>query len=307
IATQTAQDYFSLTIEGSFENGETVSGKGKAVVYTGYEWRAQLKLGDMKMRQVLAANASGDRLTGRMFLKEQELNGMQITAVRDDSTARINSVFPGHIQRAQKQTITITGSGLTRDVRLPPGITVDKIVSHDNTRLVLDLRASAKAPLGRADIGVGQASMVGALVVYNAVDSLAVEPAYAIARVGDNGGATPKVDAVFRAVGIDFGPDKTAGTNDDLQLGFMDGVNWSVAPWDAAAERDEDVKYAGSMGAGDGIFHPADAGPNPQRKQNTNNAGNLKVIAKLQHGGSEISGNGHLIVTVQRWNSPPLK
>jgi len=36
----------------------------------------------------------------------------------------------------------------------------------------------------------------------------------------------------------------------------------------------------------------------------TNNAGNLKVIAELEEGGHK--GQGQLIVTVQRWNNPPL-
>jgi len=54
----------------------------------------------------------------------------------------------------------------------------------------------------------------------------------------------------------------------------------------------------------DGVFVPGGAGPNPERKMMTNNAGNLKVIAELEEGGQK--GEGHLIVTVQRWNNPPL-
>ena len=56
-----------------------------------------------------------------------------------------------------------------------------------------------------------------------------------------------------------------------------------------------------------GVFTPGAAGPNPERKYQTNNAGNLKVIATLEQGGQTLQGDGHLIVTVQRWNNPPIR
>ena len=38
----------------------------------------------------------------------------------------------------------------------------------------------------------------------------------------------------------------------------------------------------------------------------TNNAGNLKVVADVKENGKTLSADGQLIVTVQRWNNPPL-
>jgi quinohemoprotein amine dehydrogenase len=38
----------------------------------------------------------------------------------------------------------------------------------------------------------------------------------------------------------------------------------------------------------------------------TNNAGNLKVVAKVEDGGQTLSGSAQMIVTVQRWNNPPI-
>jgi quinohemoprotein amine dehydrogenase len=87
----------------------------------------------------------------------------------------------------------------------------------------------------------------------------------------------------------------------------MDSVSWQVAPWDATAKKDEDVRFAGVMGARSGIFQPSGAGPNPDRAHSTNNAGNLKVIASLGEGEDAVNGEGQLIVTVQRWNNPPLR
>ena len=306
-ATATDPDYYSLSIEGEFSNGEPVAGKGKALVYTGYDWRAQLTLGDTSMRQVLAADAGGERLSGRMFLKDQSLLGMRLTAVRDDGNARINSVFPTHIQRGGTQQLTISGSALVGGITLPRGLSIDKVLQRDNNRIVLQIAAGADAAIGHGRIRVGAASLDNALMVYNQLNSLTVEPSYAIARVGGNGGSTPRVEAAFRAVGIDHGSDQLAGTDDDLRLGYIDGVSWQVAPWDATAEQQEDVRFAGKMGAGSGIFRPAGAGPNPEREHSTNNAGNLKVIASLAEDSAVSSGEGHLIVTVQRWNNPPLR
>jgi quinohemoprotein amine dehydrogenase len=60
------------------------------------------------------------------------------------------------------------------------------------------------------------------------------------------------------------------------------------------------------MNAETGMFTTAAAGPNPERRMSTNNAGNLKVVANVTEEGRQLSADGQLIVTVQRWNNPPL-
>jgi quinohemoprotein amine dehydrogenase len=299
-------DRYRVTLEGRFSNGDAVTGTGNAVVYTGYDWRAQLNLGDETFRQVLAADSSGERFEGRMFLRDQELQGMKVAAVRAERSA-ILGVHPRHVRRGQTRTLSIVGAGLDGNIRLPAGLSLDEILSRDDRQIELRVTADVGAPLGYGNLQVGDASLPGSLVVYDSLDALQVEPAYGIARVGANGGSTPRVNAEFRAVGIDYGPDREPGTGDDLELGYMDGVRWAVSPWDGIAERDRDVKFAGRMQDATGIFLPADAGPNPERRMGTNNAGNLKVTATVQGDGQQATGDGHLIVTVQRWNSPPLK
>jgi quinohemoprotein amine dehydrogenase len=300
-------DSYSLVVEGEFADGSKLSGSGKAVVYTGYDWRAQLTFGDITMRQVLAADASGNAMTGRMYRRDQELQGIRLKAVREGGPAQIIAVSPSHIQVGGSQRLVISGVGLSGKVTLPAGLEVAAEEVRDENRIVLQVTASADAATGLGDVSVGSTTSPASLAVYDAVDQLAVEPAYAIARVGDNGGSTPKVNAAFRAVGIDFGADGTAGTDDDITLGYMDGVSWQVRPWDEVAEKMQDVSFAGTMDEHTGIFEPAVAGPNPQRVQGTNNAGNLQVVASLPQGDASVTGDGQLIVTVQRWNSPPLK
>lgn len=303
----TKPDFYTLELSGQFRDGEAISGTGKAVVYTGYDWRAQLRLGDVSMRQVLAADASGDTLTGRMHVRGQELQGVRLKLVRADAKPQIIAVSPTHIRRGSTQLMVISGTGLSGDISLPAGLSVEEVVERDDNRVALKVSAAADAAIGRGTVSIGSAARGEAVAVYDKVDSVAVEPAFAIARVGGNGGSTPKVNAAFRAVGVDFGEDKTAGTEDDITLGYLDEVTWQVEPWDEVAKEAEDVRFAGQMDQRRGIFEPAAAGPNPERRHSTNNAGNLQVVASVEQDGASVSGTGQLIVTVQRWNNPPLK
>ncbi|NOZ43151.1 MAG: quinohemoprotein amine dehydrogenase subunit alpha, partial [Alphaproteobacteria bacterium] len=53
-------------------------------------------------------------------------------------------------------------------------------------------------------------------------------------------------------------------------------------------------------------FVPAVAGPNPVRKRDANNTGNLKIIASYHDGDRVLTAEAHLIAAVQRWNNPPI-
>ena len=83
-------------------------------------------------------------------------------------------------------------------------------------------------------------------------------------------------------------------------------AKWSVEPFNEVAKEDRDAEFAGLMDADTGIFTPAGAGPNPKRRMSTNNAGNLNAVATVTEGQKTLTGKGHFIVTVQRWNNPPL-
>ena len=69
--------------------------------------------------------------------------------------------------------------------------------------------------------------------------------------------------------------------------------------------RTEDEKFAGHFDQR-GRFYPSGAGPNPLREFSGNTVGNLKVVARVRDGAREVQGAGHLIVTVQRWTTPPI-
>lgn len=301
------KDYYSLTIEGSYSNGEIIIGTGSAIVYTGYDWRGTINFGDIKLRQALAASADGETLTGRFYQKGQDLVGMKVTALKDSSATQLLGITPNHIQKGKTTTVTITGRGLQQALNFSSGIVLDEIISQESNKIIARISAPKDGKSGYASIMVGKAKLDNQLAIYSQVNSLEIVPAYGVARIGSNGGSTPKVNTIFRAIGIDHGVDGIANTADDLNLGYIEQVKWHVVPRDQVAENDEDVKFAGQMDATTGIFSPAGAGLNPERKRSTNNAGNLNVVASLTQGDTVINGTGRLLVTVQRWNNPPLK
>jgi quinohemoprotein amine dehydrogenase len=210
---------------------EKLDGQGRAVVYTGYEWRATLELGGKKWQQVLAADPDGQALRGRVYEAEHPELGIQVVLTRSGSKY-----------------------------------------------------APVDAP----------------------TDRITVEPPYQVARVGDGGGPVPKEYAAFDAVAWNNGPDGKPGTADDVRIGAVPAA-WRAEPWDEQARAERDAEFAGKFeDPSVGLFTPGDAGPNPARKYGTNNAGNLKVVATVKDGERELTGEAHLIVTVQRWIHSPI-
>ena len=305
-ATATETDNYSLTVSGSYANGEAISGEGSAIVYTGYEWRATLTLGGQVFNQVIAADRSGESMSGRMFLRDHEETGIQLTASKMNGTSHVLGAIPNHIKAGTEQTIRLVGTAMSGDIELGQGLRITKLISRDNKNILLRVKAAKDTVIGHRNIQVGKTQLKNALVVYDRVSHLQVEPSYAVARVGDNGGSTRKTLASFQALAFSAGVDGQSNTADDLRIGYLP-AQWSVKAFNQQAELDQDVKFAGTIDKNTGIFTPAAAGPNPQRKYGTNNAGNLAVVASILEGTTEVTGQGQLLVTVQRWNNPPIR
>lgn len=292
----------AVSLEGRWDDGKPMSGKGQVLVYTGYEWRADLVVDGTPMRQVFAL---GDGiLGGRMFVRDHDEVGADVMAsLQRDGNARVLAVHPGHLKAGQEGELRIVGSGLKGEVSLPKGVTLLKTVKRSETEWVVSVRADATAR-GVHPVAVGQTSG-GSLAIYDSIGAVKVQPDYAVARVGGNGASTPKVEARFDAEAWDVGPDGKPGTDDDFRIGVVP-AKWSIEAFDETAVRDEDVKFAGLMDANTGVFVPGVAGPNPERRMSANNVGNLKVVAEVGQGGKPVRGEGRLIVAPQRWNNPPI-
>lgn len=298
------EDKYDIAMEVAYADGQVEKSAGVASLYTGHEWRGSVKQDGVDVRQVFDFAKDGNHLKGRWFLAESEAVGADFAAVRDAGQAEILSVRPSMIKAGQRQRLTISGVGLAGEVDLGSGVTVTKVVSKSADKIVVEVEAKAGAAAGSAPVKVGAAALENALAVYKSVDYVVVSPGNPMARVGGNGGHRPKVPVQLEALAYSAGADGKRGTADDLLLGPLPAA-WKIGNLNKGAAAMQDAKFAGSIDRS-GLFSPADAGPNPKRRYGTNNAGELRVFASIKDGGREVTGSAPLVVTVQRWNDPPI-
>lgn len=304
-----AGDYrasYELTDVAGFKFG----GASKAIVYTGYEWRGSAQVGDRSLREVYAVSEDGNRITGRWFDAEHAEDGGEWTAVRETGRPEVLAVFPQALRTGTSTAVIIVGNGLgvsnapgaaggkgarsADSLSLGAGVTVTELRREPHV-IHARVTVAADAPPGLRAVPAGDA--MGKLAVYAQIDQVDVVPAFGIARLG--GGRVPPVTAQFEAIASTRLPGGQL-----LSLGPMT-ADWTSAPFDAEAKRTEDEKYAGHFDSR-GCFSPSSAGPNPAREFSGDNVGNLKVLARVQDGNRSVEGHGHLIVTVQRWITPPI-
>lgn len=298
-------DRQAVTLSLEYADGVSVAGRGQGILYTGYEWRATIDLDDGRSIQVVAArDPDSGRLAGRWFYAHQDGLGGSLLAAPTNQ-AGLLAVQPAYLRAGDRTRIRVQGTSLSGAVDLGAGVRVVEQRQVDAHTLEALVDVAVRADEGARRVSVGNRSADGLLMVYQKIDSLRVEPAMAIARVGGNGGPIDRVPAQFQAVAYLNGGDGQPGTDDDLRIGVMP-ANWSVSNANETAEQLRDTEFAGRL-LPTGLYQPAAAGPNPQRPYSTNNAGDLNVQASVMDGQREVQGSARLIVTVQRWNDPPIR
>jgi len=278
--------------------GATLAGESHVLVYTGYEWRGRGTLAGRASREVFAVSEDGRRISGRWFDPAHDEEGGELTAIRADAAPQVLAVLPRALKAGAKVVVTVIGAGLAAPTAASfgPGTTA-RIISSAANILRADVRVAADAEPGARTVTAGAAAAPDALAIYRKIDRIEVAPAFAIARLG--GGKVAPVTAQFEAIAATRLPGGSF-----LSLGPVD-AEWTEQPFDANAIRTEDAKFAGRLES-NGRFVPAGAGPNPLRKFSGNNVGNLAILARVKNGEGTIEGRSHLIVTVQRWNTPPI-
>jgi quinohemoprotein amine dehydrogenase len=306
-----ANDTFKVTLKGRYADGSALDGSGTAVLYDGYEWRASIKVQGVEMHQVLAA--MNGEMKGRMFDEAHEERGLDFSAAKlgakgtngtgAANVAHILAVQPAYVKAGASAELTVVGANLQGTPDFGPGVEVTQVLARTPQAIRVRVQARADSAEGARTVNVGgaQGGANGALfAVYRQIRNVKVEPEYAVARIGGNGGSVPKVEGRFDAVawGVD-------ASGKPFRIGVVP-AKWSVEPFNDQAKEDRDVKFAGAMQAATGVFTPGDAGPNPARRMSTNNTGNLNVIASVDEAGQTVTGTAHLIVGVQRWNNPPI-
>ena len=300
---ETTKDHYRATLTLTYADGSEVDGHGQALIYTGYEWRGTFTLGKAEVHQVLAVGADGG-LSGRWFEATHPERGGTMTAYHEtDHQPRIMQVSQPYLHAGDTAQIEIDGTGLSGEPVFGAGVQVERVVSHSPERIVVLASAAADAVPGARTVSVGATKADDAFVVYRAIDFVKVVPGDTIARVGNNDGPLPAVTAQFEAVGYLLVPGAGKGEQ-AVRIGVFPAA-WSVSNYSAAAAARRDIRFAGRITA-TGEFEPAGAGPDPKRRFGGDNIGNLRVTGRIADHGQSISGDAHLIVTVQRWITQPI-
>jgi quinohemoprotein amine dehydrogenase len=288
--------------------GETIERTGRAIVYTGFQWRGRSTTAadDSALREVMLIDRDWRHMEGRWFTGGYDELGLDIKLDRVGAEVRVLGTDRTALkQGASGQELKIYGANLSSslrpaDVDLGPGITVTRVVSATPDLATVIVDVAATAPMGMRDLFVAGSARQRSLAVFDNVDTIKVKPEWAMARVGGVG--FPKALAQFEAWGYSKGPDGRTDTADDIELGLVD-VRWTMEEY-AATYDDDDVKFVGKLDERTGRFTPNIDGPNPARAGSRNNVGDVWVVARYDAettGGkpaSNFRARAHLLVTV---------
>jgi len=288
---------------------ETVIGKGRW--FGASAWRARAMRGEKeKTREVFHLSADQKTQRGRWFPLDHPELGAREVRYRVEGSPRVLGVLPGAVRRGSSHvTVRVAGILLApaaqpADLKLGEGVTVEKIVdaAPDHIEAVISVEGAAKP--GARDVQAGTVTGAGQFIVYDKADYLRVTPDHAMARIG--GIHYEKEFAQFEAHAWSNGADGQTGTADDLDLGPVQ-ASWSMAEA-VGSFGDNDVAYAGSVNQ-NGLFTPAEEGPNPARFRSTNNAGDVWVEASYTPPGAPqpLKARAYVLVSVPLYVQFPIR
>jgi quinohemoprotein amine dehydrogenase len=289
--------------------GETISRTGRAIVYTGFQWRGRStsSADDSSLREVMSIDRNWRTMEGRWFTGGYDELGIEVKLERLGTETRVLGTDRTALrQGGANQELKIYGANFSSslrpaDIDLGPGLAVTRVVSVTPEMATVSVDVAATAAIATRDVFIAGSSRQKALAVFDRVDSLKVKPDWAMARVG--GGAFPKALAQFEAWAYHNGADGRADTPDDVELGLVDAA-WSMEEF-AAIYNDDDIKFVGTLDAKTGRFTPNIDGPNPARNGQRNNVGDVWVVASYQtdaagekRPAAMLRARSHLLVTV---------
>jgi quinohemoprotein amine dehydrogenase len=298
------------------EDGSTVRRTGRAIVYTGHQWRGRSASANDtdERREVMSIERGWSEMTGRWFGGAYDEDGIDVTLRRATTAPVITGVHPRGLRAGSKGIeVRVYGANLpaslsAANVDFGPGVRVTGVTRTSDDVASIRVDVAADAPAGARDLFFAGVTRTNAVAVFDRIHAVRVLPRAGMARVG--GAVMPKQLQQFEAVAYHNGPDRRPNTADDLDLGRVP-VTWSLEEYPVTQD-DDDLRFVGAID-GKGLFTPALDGPNPQRSGNRNNVGDVWVVATYSPpdaapGAQPLRGRAHLLVTVPnflRWDPWP--
>ena len=306
------QEFVTETKYVSAKTGATLTRQGKAILYTGFQWRGRSFEGSSQdgWREVMFLDRAQHELTGRWFTGGYDEIGMDVTLTRVGADPAVTGLDVTSLASGASREVSIFGANFPAKldasaIDFGRGVTVKRVVSAAADRVRVEVESAKDAATGPRDVTVAGAVLPGAVVLYDKIDAIKVTPVAGMARVG--GINFPKQLQQFEAIAYHNGADGKPDTADDLKLGPVN-VTWSIEEFTATFD-DNDKDYVGKLDD-TGLFTPNVDGPNPNRPRNANNVGDVWVIATYQMpDGRKLRARAHLLVTVplyMRYDQPEV-
>jgi len=301
-ATEKNDEFQTETHYLQVRSGEAVHRTGKALVYTGFEWRGRSNEGPSDkagMREVMLLDRDQHELTGRWFTGAYNETGIDVTLTRLGNDPVVLGLDRVALQTGGPREVSIHGANFPANLNASAidfgrGVTVRRVISSTTSVAKVEVDVAKDATPGPRDVSVAGAFRAGAAMVYDRIDAIKVSPQAGMARTG--GLNFPKQFQQFEAIAWHNGADGKPDTKDDLNLGPVD-VTWSIEEYPATFD-DHDMDYVGTLDQ-HGLFTPNVDGPNPKRPRNANNTGDVWVVATYKTPeGKTLRARAHLLVTV---------
>jgi quinohemoprotein amine dehydrogenase len=302
------------------DGGSLMASSGKALAYTGYNWRGRSTVekagtgpeAPQTVREVMALSKDQNEFTGRWFWGGYSEFGMDVTMRRATSAPMVIGVDKPSLKAgATDATMRIYGDALpgnltVSDVDLGPGVKVTKIIDQQPGVVTISASVSPDAAPGSRMVAVKSATLPAAYAVYDHIDFLKVTPTTSIAHLG--GSPHPKGYVQFETVAFSNGPDGKSNTDDDIDLGPVPAT-YKMEEF-VASYGDDDTEFVGSVDEKTGLFTPASDGPDPKRKSMRNNYGDVWITATYKaEGAPPLKGRSYLVVAVPQyvsWDQPEV-
>ena len=282
--TKTETDGYSGVWELQWSDGSTARRESKGILYAGYSWRGRSTEGDTSWREVLLLDEAWQTFEGRLFSGAYDEVGVDVQLHRDDGRPRLVGARSSALEVPSKDHVVhvLANSKLPKELSaddffVGEGLTVRSVERTAPRGAAVTIEVAAGAALGTRTIAYG-ADPRGVLVtLYDTVDYVRIRPLQGFSRVG--GAQHPRQIERFEAFAVHRGADGKPYTDDDVDL-FQVRPKWSLQEF-RVRDDDDDVAFVGAIDPTSGVFTPNLDGPNPDRKWDTNNIGDVFVCCEL--------------------------